>query len=100
MSITGLFSLLCFVTGLLWPTYASFKALVSSGSKDDSQTKGAAWVFEHFLLPFMHEHVSKFDPAFKNAGQTLQNARAEASRVSQQGPPGFPAPKAYEGYAD
>lgn len=136
--------------------------------------QGAAWVFEHFLLPFMHEHISKFDPSFKNAGNVLDNvrallqatmgrndsmrvcsnkpaavpcclsfplcramvhplwrmaqhapkacvstlvacgwrgdllsraswaqARAEASRVSHQhGPPGFPAPKVTEGYAD
>ena len=39
-------------------------------------TQGAAWVFEHFILPFMHEHVSKFDPTFKNAGNVLDNVRA------------------------
>ena len=40
------------------------------------QAQGAAWVFEHFLLPFMHEHISKFDPSFKNAGNVLDNVRA------------------------
>lgn len=42
--------------------------------------QGAAWVFEHILLPFMHEHVSKFDPTFKNAGNVLDNVRAPAAR--------------------
>lgn len=37
--------------------------------------QGAAFVFEHFLLPFMKEHVSKLDPAFKNAEHTLQDVR-------------------------
>ena len=37
--------------------------------------QGAAFVFEHFLMPFMKEHVSKLDPAFKGAEGTLRSVR-------------------------
>lgn len=44
--------------------------------------QGAAFVFEHFLMPFMKEHISKLDPAFKGAEGTLRSVRPLASCCS------------------
>jgi len=57
-------------------------SIVGVAGRQSADLQGAAFVFEHFLMPFMKEHISKLDPAFKGAEGTLRSVRTLASYCS------------------
>ncbi|CAL5229284.1 g12581 [Coccomyxa viridis] len=111
----GIFKALALFLGFAYPTYASYKALLTPGTADDHQwltywvvygfletaesiieqflwipfyyefkcifllwlvlpqTKGAAYLFQHFICPFMKNYASHIDPIFGKADQIMQS---------------------------
>ncbi|CAK0787070.1 hypothetical protein CVIRNUC_010286 [Coccomyxa viridis] len=54
------------------------------------QTKGAAFVFQHFICPFMQKYASQIDPIFAKADQAFRSDQMNSFvNLSQQYGPGI-----------